>query len=172
MEQEHGTDHHGGPRGGGRALAGTSGGEARQAREDADMEMLWGYGQTQWRSRDVSLDGLLWGWAIASAPPAKGYWPADDGDEFKKEWLRLLVEFRCYGHGAPVPRSTLSVMWIEDGTIRGGARGFLAASDPPLAWSSWKQARGRSMLASWDVQIGGAGGWQTRDWEAGRPDMV
>ena len=152
------------------ALNGTAGAGAKG--ESTDMEMLRGYGQTEWSTRDMSRDAWLGvreiKAAVAAAPMTKGFWSPNDKSE-GKEHMRLSVEFYCWNSGVEegFPYSYLQVMWFQDYTNEEG-NGNLAADDPPLARDK-RQKWGWSILARWDVSIGGSGAWQLSYWKQGRP---
>ena len=148
------------------ALHGTA--EAGARGESTDMEMLRGYGQTEWRARNLTQLG--WQRAVAAAPTTKGLWSRGD-ESPRKENTRLSVEFHCSDWGGrDFPYSYLKVMWFRDNTNEEG-KGFLRADDPPLAEDK-RQRWGWSVLARWDVSIGGSGAWQLSYWEQGRPSVL
>lgn len=142
--------------------------EAGAKGESTDMEMLRGYGQTEWRTHNLAPD--RWKEAVAAAPITKGLWPRND-ESIWKEDMRLSIEFHCAGYRkGGFPYSYLKVMWFQDKIGKRNWGAGIEASDPPLA-SNKSQKWGGSILARWYVSIGGSGAWQLSYWERGRPPV-
>lgn len=133
-----------------------------------DMEMLLGYGQSEWQVRDLSRWSNR---AVAAAPLTEGLWPREDGDPLKSK-MRLAVEFHCHGvrhvegEEPEFPYSYLRTMWTRGITTADGEERIFGAN-PPLSLSS-AQSWSWSVLARWKVSIGGSGAWQISYWKQGR----